>query len=351
MTCFFLLSRLFALAMIGSSRIDKSCTGSPCRLLAIGDIGSQTFRLVLVGLYDDRAEVLKSLRKNVRLAEGLSSTGVLSSNAIERGIAALKSFVDTIRQFNVSRVCVVATAALRKAKNAELFISLARDIGINIDVITGEEEASISLHAITSTNLNHKDKFLMLDVGGGSTEIIVANNSIAGQEKVSFCRSLDIGAVSLTDRFISSDPPGIEELNVLSTYVTEALSSLSIESDVEEVIGVGGTATTLAAIYHKMLVYSPQIVRGTYLTQEWLSERISYLSGLSNKDRCLVPGLEPKRADIIIAGTIIIYRMLKTFRKSGFIVSDGGLLLGLTLKIIKEEIKDVEPAYTRGIYI
>ncbi len=321
--------------------------------LAAADIGSQTFRLVIFTVSDSKVEVLKSLRRNVRLGEGLFSTGKISRQAFSRGLLTLKEFLDIIKNERVKRVNAIATQALRIASNAKEFLKEAQRLGFNIKVISGEQEALTSLNAVSMT-IDTKDKpFLTLDVGGGSTEIVIAQKRANNKAEIISCRSFEIGAVTLTEKFIVSDPPKREQISELELFIDRLIkpSILKFSNKIKYLIGTGGTATTLAAMFHNMIKYDPKTIRETSLTYKWLKDTIENLAKKDNKQRQKIKGLESKRADIILAGAIIVKKFQEAIHNKPIIVSDAGLLLGIILKMIKEEIGYVKPAHTRGLYV
>ena len=319
------------------------------KTIAAIDLGSQTFRLAVVRIVDNRPQVLASELKNVRLGQGLAANGRLAENAIKRGIETLRNFRNVLDKFRVSDVIVCGTAALRNAANAGEFLDLAEAEGFNIKILSGDEEAFISVMGVRTTLPAISTPFLVVDVGGGSSEVVLASNS-----NILFNWSLNIGAVNLTEEFIRTDPPLAKELEKLRFHIRQKLSDLSakLPQSPKAVVGVGGTATTLAAMALGMEKYDPRRIRGYALGSQELDKLWNFLTGMKIHARRSISGLESKRADIILAGIAIFREILHITEFKELTVSDGGLLLGLLTSLIeKESDNHAEPPNTRGLYL
>jgi exopolyphosphatase/guanosine-5'-triphosphate,3'-diphosphate pyrophosphatase len=319
------------------------------KTIAAIDLGSQTFRLAVVQIVDNRPQVLASELKNVRLGQGLAANVRLTENAIKRGVETLRNFRDILDKFRVSDVIVCGTAALRNAANAGDFLDLAEAEGFNIKILSGEEEAFISLMGVRTTLPAVNAPFLFVDVGGGSSEVVLASNS-----NILSNWSLNIGAVNLTEEFIRTDPPLPGELEKLRFHTRQKLSYLSDEfpQSPKAVVGVGGTATTLAAMALGMEKYDPRRIRGYVLGSQELDKLWNFLTGMKIHARRSISGLDSKRADIILGGIAIFQDILHITEFKELTVSDGGLLLGLLTGLIdKESDNHAEPPNNRGLYL
>lgn len=319
------------------------------KTIAAIDLGSQTFRLAVARIVDNRPQVLASELKNVRLGQGLAANGRLTENAIKRGIETLRDFRNVLDKFRVSDVIVCGTAALRNAANAGEFLDLAEAEGFNIKILSGDEEAFISVMGVRTTLPAISAPFLVVDVGGGSSEVVLATHS-----NILFNWSLNIGAVNLTEEFIRTDPPLPKELERLRFHIIQNLSDLSakLPQSPKVIVGVGGTATTLAAMALGMEKYDPRRIRGYDLGSQELDKLWNFLTGMKIHARRSMSGLESKRADIILAGIAIFREILHITEFKELTVSDGGLLLGLLTSLIeKESDNHAEPPNTRGLYI
>ncbi|MEA3384840.1 MAG: Ppx/GppA phosphatase family protein [Thermodesulfobacteriota bacterium] len=319
------------------------------KTIAAIDLGSQTFRLAVVRIVDNKPQVFASQLKNVRLGQGLAAKGRLTENAIKRGVETLRDFRNVLDKFRVSDEIVCGTAALRNAANAGEFLDLAEAEGFNVKILSGDEEAFISVMGVRTTLPAISAPFWVVDVGGGSSEIVLAASS-----NILFNQSLNIGAVNLTEKFIMTDLPLPKELEKLRFHIRKKLSDLSVRlpQSPKAVIGVGGTATTLAAIALGMEKYDPQRIRGYALGSQELDKLWNFLTGMKIHTRRSISGLESKRADIILAGIAIFREILHITEFKELTVSDGGLLLGLLTSLIeKESDNHAEPPDTRGLYL
>ena len=319
------------------------------KTIAAIDLGSQTFRLAVVRIVDNRSQVLASELKNVRLGQGLAANVRLSEDAIKRGIETLRNFRDILDKFRVSDVIVCGTAALRNAANAGEFLDLAEAEGFNIKILSGEEEAFISVMGVRTTLPDINAPFLFVDVGGGSSEVV-----LAADRNILSNWSLNIGAVNLTEEFIRTDPPLPGELEKLRFHIRQKLSYLSdkFPQSPKAVVGVGGTATTLAAMALGMEKYDPRWIRGYVLESQELDKLWNFLTGMKINERRSILGLDPKRADIILAGIAIFQDILRITEFKELTVSDGGLLLGLLTGLIdKESYNHAKPNNPKGLYL
>jgi len=303
------------------------------KTIAAIDLGSQTFRLAVVRIVDNGLHVLVSKLNNVRLGQGLAADGRLDEDAIKRGIETLRDFRKCLDKFRVSDVIVCGTAALRNAANADEFLDLAEAEGFNVKTLSKDEEASISVMGVRTSLPDIIDPFLVVDVGGGSSEV-----ALAAGNKILFNCSLNIGAVN----------------EKLGFHIRQKLSGLSskLPRSPRVVVGVGGTATTLAAMVLGMGKYDPQRIRGYTLGAQELDKMWDYLTGMKIQARRGITGLESRRADIIIAGIAIFREILDMIEFKELTVSNGGLLLGLLTSLIEKEFDShAEPPDTRGLYL
>ncbi len=319
------------------------------RTAAAIDLGSQTFRLAIAQVLEDRAQLLASERKNVRLGQGLAVSGRLSEEAMRRGIETLRAFHKVLDRFGTRNVRACGTAALRSASNSREFLDLAEAEGFHVEILSGEEEASISAMGVCATLPGIDRPFLVIDVGGGSSELV-----LAGSRGILYSQSLNMGAVNLTEEFLRADPPSSEELERLGSYIRQRLSGLPARfpRSPRTIVGVGGTATTLVAIALAMVKYEPRRIRGYTLNFRELEGLWNYLTGMKIQVRRGISGLESKRADIILAGIAIFREILHIIKSRELTVSDGGFLLGLLSTLIEKEPGNcAKLSHTRGLYL
>jgi exopolyphosphatase/guanosine-5'-triphosphate,3'-diphosphate pyrophosphatase len=318
--------------------------------IAVIDLGSQTFRLAVAEVGYKSLEILCSELVNVRLGEGLSATGMLSAQGIGRGLLTLERFDGLIDRYKVERVRVCGTEALRRAKNASVFIDAARKIGFSIEILTGEDEAALSAAGVCSTLEGLHGISLIADVGGGSTELILINGN-----EILFSRSVEIGVVGLTENFLRSDDPLTDKkFDTLERYVKNILDEIKHEMTYlpSTIIGVGGSATTAGAMSLKMSEYDPMRIRGLGLTVKELDGLLSCLKKMRRQQRSTAIGLPPERVDIIPAGIAVFLSVLSVFNLQEMIITDGGLLMGLLVNSIQKEfIIDVGRQYSSSLYL
>lgn len=303
------------------------------RRLAAIDIGTNTVLLLIaeVGV-GGKILPLRQEQITTRLGKGLQEKSVLSTSAIDATVAAIEKYEELCRTLGAERIILAGTSALREAANTDtLFKNVERRLGLKATVLSEEEEAQWSYHGALSNKKNLKGPILFVDIGGGSTEFTWGDtNSVAGM------RSLKIGCVRLTERFITTDPVSADEFLRLQSFVREEVAALGADfpSKPSHLIGAGGTVTTLAAMAQGMEVYDSDRVDGYVLAVETLQIILQELRDKPLPARRKIPGLDPERADIILAGTVILKVVMGVFGFNGVMVSDRGLRHGLIVREI-----------------
>lgn len=289
------------------------------------DIGSNSI-LLYIAEKDTKGNFNRILDKSeiTRLGKDLNKTGFLSNDSIETSLAVLKEYKKICDEYSVSEIAAVGTMALRNASNSTGFIEkVYKETGIEIQIISGDEEARLSYIAV-SAGIGIKEKTLIFDTGGGSTEFIFCD-----AEGVSGVFSINIGAVRLTENFLKSNPVKPEEIMKAVNYIDEQISGSHSESDIKLLAGSGGTVTNLAAMKNKLREYNPDLIQGSIITLNELHNLIEEISLRTIEERKKIIGLEPKRSDVILAGALIIKCIMKNTCLDKFIVSDYGVRLGL----------------------
>lgn len=318
-------------------------------ILASIDIGTNTLRLLIAEFEKDRSfKEIYSERKITRLGEGLNASGILSSKAIKKTIHTLKDFKHSIDKFNVADISVVATSAVREALNREEFIKIARDeTGVDIRVISGEEEAELVLQGViaglsTTSHFLPPTSLLVMDIGGGSTELILARNSELRTPHSSLSTSL--GVVRLSEEIIKNDPPSQVEIESVDNEIIKGLldAKKSLGSIPAEAIFVGtaGTITTLAAIEQGLDSYDHLRIHNYILKKGAIEEIFNRLKSMTLSQRRKIPALEPGREDLIIPGALIVLRAMETFGLDRMTVSDYGLREGILVNLWKKYSQD-----------
>jgi len=292
------------------------------------DIGSNS---VLLNISEkDKKGKWKSLfdiSEITRLGEGLSDSLILNQVAVNRTINVILKMKKKIEEFGVYDFCAVGTMALRNAKNAKEFIGeVKNECKIDIDVISGEEEARLTHLGVVAGFDITSGNVLIFDVGGGSTEFIFSRN-----RKIKNLVSLNVGTIKYNEKYLVSNPVSNKEYTETCEIVKRDLKTLGDKLKNHFTIGVGGTITNLAAIKHNLKSYDPGIIHGSVLTAGELEKIIFLLKSKTIEERKNITGLEPKRADVILSGAVIIKEILKAANTDFLTVSDRGLRHGILI--------------------
>lgn len=290
------------------------------------DIGTNTV-LLLITEYDAAGDlvVVNEQATITRLGQGVDNQKRINPKAIKRTLAALSEYKQTLQQFGVNRWAVVGTSALRDATNADDFLTPATLVmGCPIEVVSGTREATLVRLGVTSALGALPVNSVIFDVGGGSTEFIETDGR---------CISLNIGTVRLTERHITSDPPTENELAQIHHTVAHALETLPFKRPIGTLVGVAGTVTTLVTINREMATYDSSRVNGAELTTADIDRLSKKLSTTPLKQRQTnIVGLEPGRADVIIAGVVLVQSVMQHFGVDKIVACDRGVRWGLLLE-------------------
>lgn len=285
--------------------------------VAVIDIGTNSTRLLVAEVTGGKLNrVLESGLVTTRLGEGISARR-LFPDAISRTIDTLKDYLKIIHSLSVERVVAVATSAVRDALNREEFLAAARKIGLEVLVLSGTEEARFSYLGARSALNDDPRGMVLMDLGGGSTEFIWSE-----QEKI-VCRSVNVGAVRMTE--------GRQDDEEILRLLVPVLSTVGRTSP-RLLVGVGGTVTTMAAMAMNLTVYDPARVHGSILSLERVEDILNTLQNCTVEERRLLPGLQPERADIIIAGVRIARLVLLELGLPSLQVSEADIMYGLALQ-------------------
>ena len=276
------------------------------------DVGSNSVRLMVMA---DGKTLYKQL-DTTRLAEGLAQSGVLKPEAIERTARAVQLFAAAAELNGAGTPHVFATAAVRSSKNGADFVARVKALtGIDVDVLSGEEEAACGILGA----LRGRDGGI-IDLGGASTEITLQQGG-----KTLYSKSVNIGTVRLFDM-------AGQDRSALQAAIDNSLNGYgSLSLDGKDIYGIGGTATSLAALYHELEKYDSKVVEGTVLTREWLCAEAEKLLSLTVEERRALRGMEPRRADVIAGGCLLMYSILNRFNADRITVSESDNLEGYVL--------------------
>ena len=297
------------------------------------DLGSNTFRLLIAECEAGRMHVLAKNMAVVRLGRGLKESRMLPEESMQRGFEVLRAFRDILDQHKPESIRVCGTAALRQAQNSQLFLrSAAQILKHKIEIISGTEEARLSFAGVIAGFREPLPAPLVLaDVGGGSTELLYTEDPVRGEIAV---ESMDVGVVSLTERYLAAPSPDIESLDaVLVETIENALKNLRIMQELTTVtiIGCGGTATSMAALDLNLAAYNESLVQGYVLLNAAIEKLWNKLMALQADKRNKLPCLGDGRGEILPAGIRTYQALVKLLRQDRMIISDTGLLEGILL--------------------
>ena len=304
------------------------------RRKAIIDVGTNSIKLCLAeetgnGSYN----VLKDTNDIARLGEGLKETGLIGPEPLERNAQSVANFAAEAKAQGADEVVAVGTMALRTAKNAAAFIARVKELcGVELKVLSGEEEAQYSYVAVMSGIEGAADADLVtMDTGGGSTEFVFGT---AGKIVRKF--SLNVGAVRFTEQYLSQMPVAPEKLAEAQAVIKNELSEGGVTGPVKFLVGMGGTVTSMASVKHKMVTYDPDVIQGSTLTLDDINAQIADYAAKTLEQRREIVGLQPKRADVILAGACIVKAVLELTGAPELTVSDRSLRHGLMYELFKK---------------
>jgi len=293
------------------------------------DVGTNTVLLVVAERTETGFKPVAERGAITRLGQGVDASRRLAPEAMARTLAVLGQFAEEARALGATRLAVCATSAARDAENGSDFLNAASGrVGAPVETLSGEQEARLSYLAVSNDFADEAGnrELVAIDIGGGSTEFIFGRGA-----NLRFHTSLDIGSVRLTERCIRSDPPSAADFTRLGEALHPALASLPAPEADALVVGVAGTVTTLYAVANAIAPYEAARVHGCWLSREVSAATRERLAAVPLEQRRLLPGLQPERADVIIAGAVLLEAALDRLGAAGTRVSDHGLRWGLLL--------------------
>ncbi len=303
--------------------------------LAAVDVGTNSIRCIVVEApVNGHFRVLDDEKATVRLGEGLHATGRISDAAIERAREALVRMRKIAAGLGAEDLDAVATSAVRRAGNGSAFVTqMARDTGVRIRVIDGEEEAELAALSARRHFDMGSNPYAMLDLGGGSAEIVTAVG-----DHVEGVHSLDLGTVYLTERYLHRDPVGDRELARLQKHIRKELrrSLGDVAGPPVCLIGSGGTVTTIGNVLQGVRKERYESVHGYEVLRSDVVHLLAMLQHRSLRERQAVAGLSPERADIIVAGVAVVDRVMSHLGVNVLRINERGIREGLILKALRE---------------
>jgi exopolyphosphatase/guanosine-5'-triphosphate,3'-diphosphate pyrophosphatase len=293
-------------------------------VLAAIDCGTNSTRLLI----RDGATTLERRMTITRLGSGVDATGRLDPAAIERTVASLRDYQELIAAHGVSALRITATSAARDATNADAFLDVAEAVlGVRPELLTGAEEGRLAFAGATAELDPADGPFLVVDIGGGSTECIV------GTAQVDALRSFDLGCVRLTEKHLASDPPAAEELSnaiaEAADWFDDLIREVPAAQSARLVVGLAGTITTVAAVEIGLVEWDRAAIHHFRLTRAAAEDVFRTLATEPFADRVHNPGLERERADVIVGGCCILVALMRTLGIDELLVSEADILDGL----------------------
>jgi exopolyphosphatase/guanosine-5'-triphosphate,3'-diphosphate pyrophosphatase len=314
------------------------------RVAAI-DCGTNSIRLLVAELTErhDGTFDLRDLHREmrvVRLGQGVDSTGKLAPEAIERTRVALVDYAVAARRKGAEKIRMVATSATRDASNRDEFFAMTREVlGIEAEVITGDEEARLSFTGAVGEQDPEDGPFVVVDVGGGSTELVLGNWDGQRAEVIA-AKSVDIGCVRITERALKSDPPTPEEITAADALANKILAEAFAQVDVSKAktwIGVAGTVTTLTAVAQGLTEYDSERTHLSKLSRADIDRLTVDLLSVDHATRAANPVIHPGRVDVIGGGSVIVRALAEQLAARGgpteLVVSEHDILDGIALSL------------------
>ncbi|HVM12828.1 MAG TPA: Ppx/GppA phosphatase family protein [Egibacteraceae bacterium] len=298
--------------------------------VAAVDVGTNSVRLLVAEPGDPLTDVARETRIT-RLGRGVDATGRLDDAALARTLDCIADYAQRWAALGAARVRVTATSAVRDAADRERFFEGVQErAGVRPDVLTGEEEARTTFAGATRS-VAGEPPYLVLDIGGGSTELIV------GDERPEAMVSRQLGSVRLTESCLGADPPTPEQLDAAGHEVDRHLAAIADRIDptaARTLIGVAGTVTTVAALHLELASYQPERVHGTRVPADRVRELTEELARMPAQQIASLGPMAPGREDVIVGGALILHRVMARYGFDEVLASEADILDGLALELL-----------------
>ena len=298
------------------------------------DLGTNSTRLLVARPVDGKLDVLDRRNTITRLGQDVGATGRLADEAVERTLACLRDYRAVLDGHRVDRLRAAATSAARDAANRDEFFDAVADVvGVRPELLSGDDEGRMSFLGATGGLDPGRGPFLVVDIGGGSTEVIL------GTEQVEGVLSVDVGCVRLTEKFLHHDPPRPEELaasiSLVDAYLDDVIREIPGSAEARTLVGVAGTVTTVAAVEIGLATYDRDAIHHFVLTRDAAEDVFRTLATEPLADRVHNPGLERARADVIVGGCCVLVAVFRRFGFDEMVVSEADILDGLALSLVE----------------
>ena len=301
--------------------------------VAIIDIGSKSIKF-FVGERAEDGSIATLLDTNniAALGEGLAQTGRIGDEALERNAQAVREFAEKANELGAEKIIAVGTMALRSASNSADFVARVKELcGVEVQIIPGEEEARLSYLAVLSGLPLMDSDLVIFDTGGGSTEFIFGRGT---ELKKRF--SVNLGSNRITEAFFADDPVKEGSVAAAIAQIDREFAEAGVEGRPAQLVGMGGTVTSMGAVRHMMDKYKPDIIQGSTLTKLDVEEQLAAYEKRTVEQRRAIPGLQPKRADVILTGACILKVIMERLGASRLTISDRGLRHGLAFDLLNK---------------
>ena len=300
--------------------------------VAVIDCGTNSIRLLIAETSGSTIKELIRTMEIVRLGQGVDENKAFHPDAINRTLLAVKSFKEIIDKNKVDRIRFCATSATRDAMNRNLFIDGVRDIlNVQVEVIPGEEEAALSFTGATYQLDQGAGPFLVVDIGGGSTEFVY------GDKKVMSAKSVNIGCVRMSERHLTSQPPTMDQIASaivdIDIAITQAAVSVPINS-AKSLIAVAGTATTVAAAALNLSKYDRDAIHLSKISADKVHKVAQMFQSMSKSEISALPYMHEGRVDVITAGSLVLSRVMAATGAAEFVASESDILDGMAFSLI-----------------
>ena len=300
--------------------------------VAVIDCGTNSIRLLIAEISGSTFKEVIRTMEIVRLGQGVDENKAFHPDAINRTLLAVKSFKEIIDRNNVDKIRFCATSATRDAKNRNLFIDGVRDIlNVQVEVIPGEEEAALSFTGATYQLDQGAGPFLVVDIGGGSTEFVY------GDKKVISAKSVNIGCVRMSERHLTNQPPTIDQIASaivdIDIAITQAAVSVPINS-AKSLIAVAGTATTVAAAALDLSKYDRDLIHLSKISADKVHKVAQMFQSMNKSEISALPYMHEGRVDVITAGSLVLSRVMAATGAVEFVASESDILDGMAFSLI-----------------
>ena len=301
--------------------------------LAAIDIGTNSMRLLICDYINGEFINRKKFVNTTRIGKGVDENGFIREDVIKSNLEALREFYEISKSQGCENIYCIGTSALRDSKNGDDFVRRAKlECNVEVEIISGNEESNLGFLGVLK-GANTESDILVIDIGGGSTEFVLGNIN-----KIKFAKSENVGAVRMTEKFLTTDVIDDYEFDMMSEFIEREINdtiNYLKQNKVDKIVGIGGTITSLSAMNQELEVYSMEKIHNSIVSRDDIQKILQNLKKMTLNDKKTLKGLQSKRADIITAGVEILNIIMKKLEQSEIIVSEYDNLEGLICQKLK----------------